>query len=51
LLGRHVLALGVPAGPRVGTVLKAIYERQLDGEVTTLDDAIAAARACVEGGL
>lgn len=44
LLGRHVLALGLTPGPRVGEVLKHVYERQLDGEVTTLDEAIAAAR-------
>jgi len=47
LLGRHVVALGVPAGPRVGAVLKAVYERQLDGDVTTVDEAIAAARSLV----
>ena len=47
LLGRHVVALGVPPGPRVGAVLKAVYERQLDGEVTTVDDAIDAARSLV----
>jgi len=45
LLGRHVLALGVPPGPRVGEIVKAVYERQLDGEITTIDDATAAARA------
>ena len=45
LLGRHVLALGVPPGPRVGAVLRQVYERQLDGEVTTLEEATAVARA------
>jgi tRNA nucleotidyltransferase (CCA-adding enzyme) len=45
LLGRHVVELGVPPGPRVGEVLKAVYERQLDGEVKELADAIAAAKA------
>jgi tRNA nucleotidyltransferase (CCA-adding enzyme) len=44
LLGRHVLALGVAPGPRVGEILKAVYERQLDGEITTLDEGLAAAR-------
>ena len=47
LLGRHVLALGVAPGPRVGEILKAVYERQLDGELTTTDDAIAAAARIV----
>jgi len=43
LLGRHVLELGIRPGPRVGEILKAVYERQLDGEIATVDDAIAAA--------
>jgi tRNA nucleotidyltransferase (CCA-adding enzyme) len=41
LLGRHVLALGIPPGPRVGELLKAVYEKQLDGQVTTADEALA----------
>ena len=44
LLGRHLLAMGLKPGPRVGEILKAVYEQQLDGTVTTTDDAIAAAR-------
>ena len=44
LLGRHVVELGVTPGPRVGEVLKAVYERQLDGEVQTLGAALDAAR-------
>jgi tRNA nucleotidyltransferase (CCA-adding enzyme) len=44
LLGRHVLALGVPPGPRVGEILKVVYELQMDGRVTDLDQAIAAAK-------
>ena len=44
LLGRHVLALGLKPGPRVGEVVKAVYEQQMDGTVTTLEDAIAAAK-------
>jgi tRNA nucleotidyltransferase (CCA-adding enzyme) len=44
LLGRHVLALGLAPGPRVGEILKAVYEQQLDGTVTNLDEAIDAAR-------
>ncbi|MEN3338719.1 MAG: hypothetical protein V7647_2395 [Acidobacteriota bacterium] len=42
--GRHLLALGVPPGPRVGAVLRQIYERQLDGAIATLDEGIAVAR-------
>ena len=44
LLGRHVLALGVKPGPRVGEILKAVYEQQMDGRVINLDQAIAAAK-------
>ncbi len=44
LLGRHLLALGLEPGPRVGAVLKAVYDQQLDGKVTTLDEAVAAAK-------
>ena len=44
LLGRHVLELGLRPGPRVGELTKAVYEQQLDGAVSSLDEAIAAAR-------
>jgi tRNA nucleotidyltransferase (CCA-adding enzyme) len=43
LLGRHLLALGLEPGPRVGEIAKAIYEMQLDGRVTTLEEAREAA--------
>jgi tRNA nucleotidyltransferase (CCA-adding enzyme) len=45
LLGRHVLALGVKPGPRVGEILKAVYEQQLDGTVRDLESATAIARS------
>ena len=48
LLGRHLLELGLKPGPRVGEILKAVYEQQLDGTVTTLDEAVAAARRCAQ---
>ena len=38
--GRHLLALGLTPGPRVGEVLKQIYEKQLDGSITTLDQGL-----------
>jgi tRNA nucleotidyltransferase (CCA-adding enzyme) len=44
VLGRHLLDLGVEPGPAMGRLLRQIYERQLDGEVQTLDDGIAVAR-------
>jgi tRNA nucleotidyltransferase (CCA-adding enzyme) len=42
--GRHLLALGLAPGPRVGQILEQIYERQLDGTITTLDEGVAFAR-------
>ena len=47
LLGRHLIELGVTPGPRMGEILKAVYELQLDSGVTTLDEAIAAARPLI----
>jgi tRNA nucleotidyltransferase (CCA-adding enzyme) len=44
LLGRHLLALGLEPGPRVGEVLKEVYEKQLDGEIATVEDAVITAR-------
>jgi tRNA nucleotidyltransferase (CCA-adding enzyme) len=43
LKGRDLLALGVPPGPEVGRLVRAVYERQLDGAVTTLEQARAEA--------
>ena len=44
LLGRHLLALGLHPGPRVGEILKAVYEQQLDGAVSDLEQALTAAK-------
>jgi tRNA nucleotidyltransferase (CCA-adding enzyme) len=44
LMGRHLLALGLSPGPKVGEILQAVYERQLDGEVRSVEDAIDAAK-------
>ncbi len=49
LLGRHVVMLGVPPGPEVGRILKAVYERQLDGQITTEEEARAAAARMIRG--
>jgi tRNA nucleotidyltransferase (CCA-adding enzyme) len=47
LMGRHVVAMGVAPGPEVGRIVHAVYERQLDGAVTDLDQAEAAAREII----
>jgi tRNA nucleotidyltransferase (CCA-adding enzyme) len=48
LLGRHLLALGLRPGPRIGEILKAVYEQQLDGRITTLEEAIDAAKPLID---
>ena len=47
LLGRHLLALGLTPGPRVGEILKQVYEKQLDGEVATIEAGIELARGLI----
>ena len=47
LLGRHLLELGCRPGPEIGRLLRQVYERQLEGEITTLDQATAAARELI----
>ncbi|HEV8316687.1 MAG TPA: hypothetical protein VGQ10_04730, partial [Vicinamibacterales bacterium] len=47
LMGRHLLALGLSPGPRIGELIKQVYEKQLDGEITTVEEAIEAARRLV----
>ncbi len=48
LKGRDVLALGVSAGPQIGRVVRAVYERQLDGAVTTIEEAREEARRILD---
>jgi tRNA nucleotidyltransferase (CCA-adding enzyme) len=44
LLGRHLLAIGVRPGPHMGEILRLVYERQLDGAVTNVEEGLAVAR-------
>jgi hypothetical protein len=39
--GQDVLRLGVEPGPVVGEVLSAVEEAQLNGEISTREDAMA----------
>ena len=48
VMGRHLLELGLPPGPEVGRLLRRIYEAQLDGDITTLDEGLARARVIIE---
>jgi tRNA nucleotidyltransferase (CCA-adding enzyme) len=48
LLGRHASAL-VPPGPELGAMLREVYARQLDGDVTDLASAMRAAADLARG--
>ena len=44
LMGRHLLEMGLSPGPRVGEILQQVYEKQLDGQITSVEEGIAEAR-------
>ena len=48
LLGRHLLELGLKPSPLIGEIERAVYEMQLDGRVTNLEEAIEAARSLID---
>lgn len=43
LLGRHLIEAGIEPGPEIGKLLRFVYEMQLDGKITTTEEALAAA--------
>jgi tRNA nucleotidyltransferase (CCA-adding enzyme) len=47
LMGRHLIELGLKPGPQFKQILDAVYELQLDGKVSTLDEAIIEARSLI----
>jgi tRNA nucleotidyltransferase (CCA-adding enzyme) len=50
LLGRHLLELGLSPGPRVGEILKQVYEKQLDGEITSIEEGVQEAKRIIDMG-
>ena len=42
--GRDLIAMGLEPGPHFGPILDRVYDAQLEGEVTTRDEALALAR-------
>ncbi|HLF83212.1 MAG TPA: polynucleotide adenylyltransferase [Blastocatellia bacterium] len=44
LQGRHLIEAGFEPGPQMGKLLRSVYELQLDGKVTTSEEALAAAQ-------
>lgn len=51
LMGRHLLEMGLKPSPLVGEIVRAVYEMQLDGRVSTLEEAQAEARKLMRGAL
>jgi tRNA nucleotidyltransferase (CCA-adding enzyme) len=49
LMGRHLIEAGYESGPQMGRRLREVYELQLDGKVTSLDEALACARDLARG--
>lgn len=44
LAGRQLERLGVPAGPAMGTLMRAIRDAQLEGQISSAEEALAWAR-------
>jgi tRNA nucleotidyltransferase (CCA-adding enzyme) len=47
LMGRHLLDLGLKPSPEFRKILDAVFEMQLDGKVTNLEEAIAEAKKLI----
>ncbi len=47
--GRHLIDLGVSPGPGMGQLLRRLYDQQLDGRITNLDEGLSAARTLLRG--
>ena len=48
--GRHLIAMGMRPGPAMGTLLREIYDHQLDGRIGSLEDGLALARSLRDRG-
>lgn len=44
LMGRHLIELGLKPSAQFKTILDAVYEKQLDGKIATLDEAFDEAK-------
>jgi tRNA nucleotidyltransferase (CCA-adding enzyme) len=47
LMGRHLIELGLKPSPKFKGILDSVYELQLDGGVTHIDEALAAAKVII----
>jgi tRNA nucleotidyltransferase (CCA-adding enzyme) len=48
LLGRHLIDLGLKPSRKFGDILGVVYEMQLDGKITNLEDAISEVKLLIE---
>lgn len=48
LMGRHLIELGLQPSPEFKTIIDAVYEKQLDGQITNLEEAIAEAKRMIK---
>ena len=44
VMGRHLMAMGVAPGPDMGKILRRLFELQLDGVFSTVDEALSLVR-------
>ncbi len=44
LMGRHLIELGLKPSPKFKEIIDAVYEMQLDGKITNLEEAIGGAK-------
>ena len=48
LMGRHLIELGLKPSAKFGEITQAVYEMQLDGRITNLEEAINQAKIIIE---
>lgn len=48
LMGRHLIDLGLKPAPQFKQIIDAVYEMQLDGKITNLEEAIAEAKKMID---
>ncbi len=47
LMGRHLIELGLKPSPQFKNIIDTVYEKQLDGQITNLEEAIAEAKQMI----
>ncbi len=47
LMGRHLIELGLQPSAKFKDILDAVYEKQLDGQIQNLDEAISEAKSLI----